>query len=70
MKLSRLKDDPDFVNGDGVKWWRVGQVWMVELPSGERQYVAAHDGRVVYSSQQLEAVALWMELSEFTAAAR
>lgn len=62
MKLSRLNDPPDFVNGEGIKWWDVGGMWMVELPTGEREYVALENGQVVYSSAQFEAVALWQEL--------
>lgn len=64
MKLSRMDDAPDFVNNEGIKWWKVGPMWMVELPGGKREYVALEDGQVVYSSAQFEAVALWQELRD------
>jgi len=66
MKLSRANDEPDFVNPEGVKWWAVGPMWMVELPSGEREYVAVADCEVKYASQQFEAVAIWQELERRT----
>lgn len=64
MSIGRFGDEPDFVNGEGVKWWLVsGNIWMVELPSGEREYVGIRDGEIIASGTQLDAVAIKLEMT-------
>lgn len=63
MKIGRFGDDPDFVNDEGVKWWHIqGDIWMVELPSGEQEYVGIRNGEIVAHSTALDAVGIRLDL--------
>ncbi len=58
-----VSDDPDFVNGQGVKWWLVSSnIWRTELATGEQGYVGIRNGEIVASGTALDAVALKLEL--------
>jgi hypothetical protein len=67
MTIGRFGDDPDFVNEQGVEWWAYvpwsgGQIWMTELPNGDREYVAILDGQIVASDAALDAVAMKLDM--------
>lgn len=65
-EIGRFDDEPDFVNEQGVKWWMVsGNIWMTELPTGEKEYVGILNGDIVASGTALDAVALKLELLDF-----
>lgn len=69
--IGRFGDEPDFVNDEGVKWWIVSaNIWMVELPSGEQEYVGIHNGEIVANSTALDAVAIKLEILTFAAERR
>lgn len=67
---------PDFVNDKGVKWWREDtitahakarglqgiQAWRIEETSGTQSYVLTEGDEVIYSSQQLDAVGVHLDL--------
>ncbi|MEC4833734.1 hypothetical protein R2362_02960 [Mycobacteroides chelonae] len=64
MKLHPMNQrPPDFVNGEGVKWWAMNSqgLWAVELPTGEHEYVGILKGRLVANGTALDAVASKME---------
>lgn len=69
--------EPQFVNTEGFKWWAHKQLtahaakclgpnwttWIVESPEGVRQFVTFDpEARVAHESQQLDAVACWMDV--------
>ena len=62
-QVDRFAAEPDFVNPEGVKWWRVhGDVWAVELVDGTREYVGLMGGEIATHGTQLDAVALHLDM--------
>jgi hypothetical protein len=70
--------EPDYTNHEGFKWWLHGDLskyakskgldmmtWIVEEPRGSRYFVTLSKGKAVHSSQQVEAVATWMDVQAF-----
>lgn len=69
---------PEFTDELGVKYWRdksmqeyakkngvKAQCLFAELPSGERQRVIVENGRVVFESQSMDAVACRIDVMAF-----
>lgn len=75
--------EPDFVNADGVKWWRDESgtryaarqvdendkqllpkvnVWLVETPSGERNYLIINGQEIVYETKSLEGIGVQIDI--------
>jgi hypothetical protein len=67
MKIGRRGDDPDFVNDQGVKWWAHsswagGQIWITELPNGDREYVGIRNGQLVANSTAQDVIAVKLDM--------
>lgn len=65
--LDPMYGEPDFVNAEGVKWWKTPNpgIFAVELPTGEKEYVAIHDNTIVAASPQLDAVGIKLDIHKF-----
>ena len=69
--------DPDFINDIGTKWWRQEthfnkeksenleskgySCWYVETIDDDRNHVVIKNEEIVFSTKQLEAVAVWID---------
>ena len=68
MDFDAYKRTPDFVNEEGVKWWKSGTwrgrtIFHVELKDGERIIVALDkDGTLIKESHNYEDVAVAIDI--------
>ncbi len=65
--LPWLQRAPDLVNEQGVKWWAIDlrdgvDIYLAELPDGERTYVVIDGGEVVHETPALDSAGTRAEL--------
>lgn len=72
-----MSDTPDFINEEGYKWWFHRELsqyaknkkldmttWIVEAPTGRKEFVTLNKGQPVHATQSLETVGIWMDIQK------
>ena len=68
-----FETEPDFINDDGVKWWKDnilnekakeinGVTWLTQLPGGYKSRVLLINNEVEYEHPTLEAMAVHIDM--------